>query len=418
MKIAFFLNEFPTLSQPFVLNQITGMIDLGHEVDIYATHRFQTEKCHRQIDSYGLLEKTRFLGDVPARYTERAAKAIGRVLGSGLWRRPQLVVRSIVSLKDGRMAMDMRLLYRVLALAGRDRYDVIHCQFGTLGLLALELKKLGAIDGALVTSFRGYDLTKVLRNKPAYYDELFGNGAFFLPVSKSLANKLLVAGCPPDRIRILHSGIDCSSFRFTERCKPREEAVRLLGIGRFVEKKGWCDAIEAVVNARKSGRDIHFTIVGDGELREQIEGKISACQVEDAVTLTGWRDHNEIMQLLDKAHILIAPSITAGDGDQEGIPNVLKEAMATGLPVLSTWHSGIPELVEDGVSGYLVPERDVDALSDRLISLCDHPERWAEMGRNARNKVEAEFDMAKINKLLEELYGVAKDNQPGAQTRL
>ena len=404
MKIAFFLNEFPSLSQTFVLNQITWMIDRGHEVDIYATHRFQTGKCHPQIDSYGLLEKTCYFADVPARYLERVTRVVGLILSSGLWRRPLLVARSIVSLKDGRVVMHMQRLYRVLAFAGRGQYDIIHCQFGTLGLLALELKKLGVINGALVTSFRGYDITSVLANEPSCYDELFSYGALFLPVSKSLAVRLVAAGCPTDRIRILHSGIDCGRFRFTERCKLYEEPTRLLGIGRFVKKKGWGYAIEAVANARKAGCDIHFTIVGDGRLRRQIEEKIADCQIHDAVTLLGWRDHDEIVRLLGESHILIAPSVTADDGDQEGIPNVLKEAMATGLPVLSTLHSGIPELVEDGVSGYLVPERDVDALSDRLISLCDHPERWVEMGKNARQKIDADFDMAKINKQLEELY--------------
>jgi colanic acid/amylovoran biosynthesis glycosyltransferase len=409
MKIAFFLNEFPSLSQTFVLNQIVWMIDRGHEVDIYATHRFQSEKCHPQINSYDLLNKTRYFHDVPEPYLERVTKAIKLVLRSGLWRRPRLVVRSTVTLKDGRITTHMRLLYRLFALAGRDRYDIIHCQFGPLGLLALELKKLGAIDGALVTSFRGYDITRVLANSPAVYDELFDYGALFLPVSKSLANKLLEAGCPSDRIKILHSGIDCSKFRFTERYKLHEEPMKLLGIGRFVKKKGWSYAIEAVANTRKAGRNIHFTIVGDGHLRQQIEDKIADCRIQDAVTLYGWRDHDEILRLLDESHILIAPSITADDGDQEGIPNVLKEAMATGLPVLSTWHSGIPELVEDGVSGYLVPERDVGALSDRLISLCDHPERWAEMGQHGRKKVEDEFDMTKINKRLEGLYDVSNE---------
>jgi colanic acid/amylovoran/stewartan biosynthesis glycosyltransferase WcaL/AmsK/CpsK len=411
MRIAFFLDEFPSLSQTFVLNQITGMIDRGHEVDLYATHRFQAEICHPQIDNYGLREKTCYFGDVPARYLERLTWAVGLVLRSGLWRRPRLVVSSMVSLRDGRMTMNLGLLYRVLALAGRDRYDVIHCQFGTLGLLALELKKLGAISGALVTSFRGYDTTRVLANEPAYYDELFDYGDFFLPVSRSLADKLVAAGCPSDRIRILHSGIDCRRFRFAERCKRHEEPTRLLGIGRFVEKKGWTDAIEAVANARKAGRAIHFTLVGDGKLRRQIQAKIADCQIQDAVTLSGWRDHDEIMRLLDESHILIAPCVTADDGDQEGIPNVLKEAMAAGLPVLSTQHSGIPELVEDGVSGYLVPERDVGALSERLISLCDHPERWVGMGKSGRKKIEDEFDTARINKRLEELYDVAKQAQ-------
>ena len=122
------------------------------------------------------------------------------------------------------------------------------------------------------------------------------------------------------------------------------------------------------------------------------------------MTLKGWRNHDDVIRLMKESHILMAPSITAADGDQEGIPNVAKEAMATGLPVLSTWHGGIPELVENGVTGYLVSERDVEALTERLIHFCDEPDEWTGMGERARAKVEAEFDRERINDDLEALY--------------
>jgi colanic acid/amylovoran biosynthesis glycosyltransferase len=255
-----------------------------------------------------------------------------------------------------------------------------------------------------VTSFRGFDITKFLATRPGYYEELFRCGDLFLPVSKSLRDKLLANGCPAERIRILHSGIDCSRFSFSVRHKEREEVTRLLGIGRFVEKKGWGYAIEAVARLIQSGRNAHFTIVGDGALRSDVEKKIADCGIQDSVTLLGWCEHREITGLLEESHILLAPSVTARDGDLEGIPNVLKEAMAMGIPVISTWHSGIPELVEDGITGYLVPERDVEALTDRLIDVCDNPESWAEMGRKAREKIDAEFDTESINDTLEEIY--------------
>ena len=404
MRIAFFLNEFPALSQPFILNQITGMIDRGHEVDIYAEQRFQADKYHPQIASYGLLDKTRFFSDVPAGYLKRLLMAISLVLSRGAWRRPGLVSRSMALSDSGRTGLNMRLLYCVLALVDRRPYDIIHCQFGTRGPLVLRLKALHATGGKIITSFRGFDITRVLTDNPSYYDELFRCGSLFLPVSKSLAGRLLTAGCPAERIKVLHSGIDCSRFKFSERHKAKDEVTRLLGIGRLVSKKGWVYAIEALAKARQAGRDIHFTLVGDGKLRTEVEETIAKCRLQDSVTLLGWCDHDEVTQLLDESHVLIAPSVTADDGDQEGIPNVLKEAMASGLPVLSTWHSGIPELVEDGVTGYLVPERDVDSLSERLIRLCDHPEQWIAMGANARQKIEAEFDTDKINDQLERLY--------------
>lgn len=404
MRIAFILNEFPALSQPFVLNQITGMIDRGHDVDIYAGFHLRLEKQHAQVSSHDLLERARFFSDMPAGYGERLATAVGLTLKRGLWRRPSLLIKTLLTVDRNRSRWGLRFLYRVLAMVDRGPYDIIHCQFGTMGPLALKLKQLGVTDGYLVTSFRGFDITKFLLTRPGYYEELFRRGDLFLPVSKSLRDKLLANGCPAEKIGILHSGIDCSQFSYSIRHKSPTEAIRILGIGRFVEKKGWIYAIEAVARLIKTGRSANYTIVGDGALRSDVENKIAECKIQDSVTLSGWCEHDEITRLLEESHVLLSPSVTAGDGDQEGIPNVLKEAMATGLPVVSTWHSGIPELIEDGVSGYLVPERDVDALTDRLVRVCDHPERWAEMGENARAKVDAEFDTEGVNNSLESFY--------------
>jgi colanic acid/amylovoran biosynthesis glycosyltransferase len=315
-----------------------------------------------------------------------------------------LILKAIISSENARSGVNMRLLYRVLALSDRCHYDVIHCQFGTLLAPVLKLRQFGVTDGKVIVSFRGYDVTKVLRDDPAFYAGLFEHGALFLPVSDSLKKRILRAGCPSSKTKVLHSGIDCSMFRFSARGKATEEATRVVSIGRFVEKKGLDYAVEAVANTIRSGLKLHYTIVGDGELREQLERKIRDLGIQDFVGLLGWCEHKEIIRLLEESHILLAPSVKAADGDQEGIPNVLKEAMATGLPVLSTCHSGIPELVENGVTGYLVPERDTQALAERLRYLCKHPEEWADMGRKARQKIEAEFDMEKLNDILEDLY--------------
>jgi len=122
------------------------------------------------------------------------------------------------------------------------------------------------------------------------------------------------------------------------------------------------------------------------------------------VRLLGWKTHEEVKRLLEESHVLVAPSLTSQNGDQEGIPNAIKEAMASGLPVISTFHSGIPELVSDGVSGLLVPERDVTAIANALAYLISHPEVCEEMGRAGRRRVEQEFDTNILNKQLEELY--------------
>ncbi len=155
----------------------------------------------------------------------------------------------------------------------------------------------------------------------------------------------------------------------------------MITIGRLVEKKGIKYAIQAMARLLKSGRKINYFVIGDGELRGDLEELISTLNLEKHVQLLGWMKQGEVTQLLQTMHIMVAPSITASNGDQEGIPNVVKEAMALGLPVISTLHSGIPELVEDGVSGFLVKERDVDSLTDRMRYMVDHPEIWGEMGK-------------------------------------
>ena len=118
----------------------------------------------------------------------------------------------------------------------------------------------------------------------------------------------------------------------------------------------------------------------------------------------GWKDQHEVIEILNEASIMLAPSITSKDGDREGIPVGLMEAMAVGLPVVSTYHSGIPELVKDGISGFLVPERDVDALAQKLGYLIENPDKWAEMGLAGREYVENFYDINKLNDQLVDTY--------------
>lgn len=152
------------------------------------------------------------------------------------------------------------------------------------------------------------------------------------------------------------------------------------------------------------GYNVQYTIVGEGAFQPLIEKYIDANNLNQYVRLTGWKTHEEIKVLLTNSHFLIAPSITSNDGDREGIPNVLKEAMATGVPVVTTNHSGIPELVENGVSGFVVPEKDVDALADRIIYLINHPEDCERVSCEGRKKIVSDFDIDKLNDQLIKYY--------------
>jgi colanic acid/amylovoran biosynthesis glycosyltransferase len=147
-----------------------------------------------------------------------------------------------------------------------------------------------------------------------------------------------------------------------------------------------------------------YNIVGEGPLKDDLQALIIELNAQGYVNLLGSKTQPEVLSLLEKSHILLAPSITAKNGDQEGIPVTLMEAMAMGMPVLSTKHSGIPELVQDGVSGVLVPERDIETLLNKLNYLIRHHDNWPAMGRHGRNHIRNEYDINILNDKLERIY--------------
>lgn len=404
MKVGMLLRRFPKLSETFILNQITGLIDAGVEVDIFARRPGSDAVVHRDVDAYGLMDRTRYLAPARSRL-RRIASALAH---------PGLTVRCIG--RRRRLSPGLVLAHAAATVRRRGPYDLVHAQFGQLGLTALTLRELGVLPGRMVVAFRGADLT--VHPDVEAYRALFQSADLVLPVCKAFRDRLIELGCDPRKVRVHHSGIDLARFRFTERSKPSQGGTRLLTIARLVEKKGVEYGIRAVAMLKEAGRDVTLTVVGDGPLRPELGRLTDALGVEDRIRFTGPLAHEAVLKAVSDAHILVAPSHTGSDGDQEGIPNALKEAMATGLPVVSTRHSGIPELVEDGVSGLLVPERDAEALTDRLGYLLDHPERWADMGRAGRARIEAEYDIHELNRRLIELYREVLSGTPASRSDL
>ena len=404
MRIAVFVDRFLPVSETFILRQIVGLQARGHTVDIFAMAPAEPQDLNRDALRLGLTDRVRYLQG-PRQLVRRVLGALWLIASVG-WRSPIVFARTLNVFAHRRAALSLSLFYAAATLfrAGKGQYDIVHCQFGPLGLVALRLIAAGALSGRLVTSFRGYDATRYLKEHPDNYKRLFVEGDLFCPVSESLKKLIMTAGCSGEKTVVLASGVDCARLTYTPRRRGSDEPTRLLTVARLVEKKGVAYAVQAVARLVRQGRSVSYVIAGDGALRPDLERLIQDLKLTPHVRILGWVDQEEVARLLEEAHVLVAPSVTAGDGDQEGIPNVLKEAMAAGLPVVSTWHSGIPELVEDGVSGFLVAERDVDALADRLAYLIDHAELWPAMGWAGRTKVEREFDVERLHDRQVELY--------------
>lgn len=413
MKIAFIVGRFPVLSEAFILNQIAGLIDRGHQVDIYALEGYSGEtKVHPIVDKYNLLERSHYVPTVPDNFALRCYKALGLLLTKG-WKNPLAVLKSLNILQYGKQAASLRLFYSASAFLESQQYDIIHCQFGIYAMQGkypedagvLAIRSLGLLRGKLIVAFRGWDISWYVREKgDLVYDKLFATADFFVTNCNFFRDRAIKIGCNPDKIVVLGSGIDCAKFTFKPRYFPDDGAIGIVTTGRLIEKKGIEYGIRGVASLLQQYPNLEYNIIGDGHLREELQQLISELGIADKVKLLGWRQQQEIITILDRSHLFIAPCVTAKDGNQDAPVNTLKEAMAMGLPVIATYHGGIPELVEDGVSGCLVAERDSDAIAQKLQYLLRNPQLWLTMGQNGRNFVEQHYDIEGLNDRLVAIY--------------
>ncbi|MBV6624694.1 MAG: glycosyltransferase [Rivularia sp. (in: Bacteria)] len=411
MRIAFIVDRFPVLSETFVINQITGLIERGHEVHIYGRQTYDN-KVHPDVEKYELIKRTRYLPEIPNNYLVRLFNTL-YLFAKNFSQAPLVLLRSLNIFKYGKRAACLRLFYSTLPFLNAPEYDIIHCQFGRQAVCkfgpysyeGLVLREIGAVKGKLITTFRGYDISWYLKKYGEnVYDGLFEQGDFFYTNCEFFRQRVIKLGCDEKKIIVHGSGINCSRFTFKARYPDAEGLIRIATTGRLVEKKGIEYAIRAIADVVKVHNNVEFNVIGDGELKERFAQIINELNLADKVHLKGWKNQKEIISILDKSHIFVAPSVTASDGNQDAPVNTLKEAMAMGLPVIGTFHGGIPELVEDGVSGFLVPERDEKAIAQKLIYLIEHPEIWSQMGSHGRQKVEENYDTDKLNSELVEIY--------------
>lgn len=268
------------------------------------------------------------------------------------------------------------------------------------------LRDGGFFQGRLVTSFYGYDVSRHPRTHgTGVYRELFRRGDLFIVTTNSMRHEVIALGCPQDKI-IKHypAGIDLAKFVFRPRTARPGEPIILLTVARLVEKKGIAYALRAAAKAKQDYSNLEYWIVGEGPLREPLEVLVSELGLTETVRMFGAQTEAEVLRLLSQAHLFLLPSATGSDGDEDSSPIALLEAQAAGLPVLSTLHCGIPEIVLDGESGWLVPERDVDALAAKLCYLVERPQIWPKMGGKGRGFVEKYFSADRLSDRSVEIY--------------
>lgn len=301
--------------------------------------------------------------------------------------------------------------YRV---ARKHNVQLVHSHFGYQAWADRTFVR--PLDVPHVISFYGADGSELLTRDPRWnqrYKELFSAIQRVVVEGPFFAQTVMALGCPEEKIVVNHLGVRLERLPFKERHMSQDGKVRIYIAGTFREKKGIPYALEAVGRLAKDYPLLHVELVGDanpdmpGDLEEKqrILDIIAHYGLEDRVNQHGFVDFDRLHEIASECDLFLSPSVTAADLDAEGgAPVSLTEMAAMGMPIISTTHCDIPEVVVDGESGLLAEERDVDGLVERLRWMLDNPENWPQMSRAARKHIEKKFDVYKQVEHLQDIY--------------
>lgn len=305
-----------------------------------------------------------------------------------------------------------RLVYKYLRKTGKEgrkslialikeiRPDVIHLHYGTdAGIFLPAIKRFGIPK---IVSFYGYDCSlfpKSFFGLGGIYlkNRVFNIADAILAMSPDMYSDLIKIGCPEYKLKVHYYGVPVKKWITDKRIDKSNEVVKFLILSNLVPKKGHLFLLEAFSWAIMSNKNIRLYIVGEGAMRNKIEREIVKKNLQDYVDLTGpvLYESKAHIAYMQKGDVFIHPSIIDAEGDKEGIPGSIVEAMAAGMPVISTCHAGIPYIIENNISGLLVEENDVDGLVEAILRLSYSAKERIEMGKRAADYAINNLDIEK-----------------------
>ena len=384
MRVAQFRQEFSTSSETFIYDLVTEMQRQGVDTHVVTLRRVNEES--RPFRNVTVVER-------PSRWHPRR-----------LWNRALVPFGK----QQPHSAEWPQVRQRLEGALRRLEPDVIHAQFGPAGVILGPVAK--QLEIPLVVSFHGYDVSVLPRDDfwQREYGELFPKVKVFHAVSTHIAQKLERLGAPTERIHVIHNGINLSSFENPKPLKSKSERhVQCLFVGRLVEKKAPKKLIQSFKKACvQVGNEVELElkIVGDGPRRSETEREVEARNLMNRVSFMGAVPHSKVPALMSESDVYTMHCMTASNGDQEGMGVTFAEASAMKLPIVATRHNGIPDVVLDGETGFLVPEGDVEAMGERIAKLARSPNLRSTFGGAGRNHVEEHFSLRKEVRKMKSIY--------------
>jgi glycosyltransferase involved in cell wall biosynthesis len=293
---------------------------------------------------------------------------------------------------------------RLADILAKTQARLLHIYFGHIAVHLLPL--IRSWGGPTVVSFHGADVMVDLE-KPAYRQatiEMLNAVRLVLVRSESLGRALEEIGCPPEKIRIQRTGIPVDEITYRQRVWPDEGSWRFVQASRLIEKKGLKTSLKAFARFASQYPKSSFVICGEGPLRPELETQSRSLGLGDKVSFPGFLSQLELRELFYRSHVFLHPSEQGIDGNQEGVPNSMLEAMASGLAVFASAHGGIPEAIDDGESGILVPEGDDAGLANALFHAVKHPDELTRLARTGAEVVRQRFEQRAQTQKLEGYY--------------
>jgi colanic acid/amylovoran biosynthesis glycosyltransferase len=394
LRVAHVVASFSPLSQTFIYDSIVDSVRRGVDAHVITHARHSTR--------------------------ERPFEPVYSIPFPSRWQPERVLSRVSVTLKLRERDQQYTTMLRrgLKKLLWEVRPDIVHAHFGDIGWTVAPVA--ADLDIPLIVTLYGYDVSLLTRRRSwrRRFGELANRTAVAIGISDHVCQKLPPLGFPVHKIKKLYLGVDVGTIRYSDPFQRFDgRTVRCLHVGRLVPKKSPTNLVRSFAIARTTLRpavDLKLTIAGDGPLRDELVATINSLDLADAVDVLGATDHRRVLELYSESHVYTQHCVTAEDGDQEGMGLSFAEASASGLPVVSTVHNGIPEVVIDGKSGYLVAEGDLQGMADKMIWAARNPNLWTQLGLAGRAHIQEQFSLSKqTEKYLALLQGAVTRTSPG-----
>lgn len=425
LNIAYSISFFPALTETYLLNQLASLFDDGHDVSIFSTGTPPEEYVHHAIIAqYNMFSRVVYRPHIPKNRINRILKALYLLLRN--YPDIKYLLPTLNFFKYGMYAFNLQFFYDTIPFLKQKQFDVVHCHFGPNAIKALNFREIGLLQGKLITSFHGYDVNhheylswKTHASRKGLYRELIKECRTFTVNSLYTKHKALTLNIPEQYIVYLPVGLDTKKFEpFLKHDKESKTKPIILTVARLTEFKGLEYSIKAIAALVPLFPALEYHILGEGELRSQLEETIDGLNLKKHVFIHGASTQEKVLEYYNKAHIFVLAGIQAQNGEIEAQGLVVQEAQSMELPLVVTDAGGIPEGMLTDVSGFVVPQKNSEAIAEKVHFLLQNPEVRRNMGQAGRAYVKENFDNNVLHKRLMALYTGAVPNQKSSGTLL